>query len=82
MNQINPSDPAALRTWVAALCQHLATLHALSLDATARRGQRRHSRRFLRDSIRRETKRTRAHLATLDAPGVPEIDAPDSEEKK
>ncbi len=64
--KVDPTDPAQLAAWLTetrALADHL---HALTLDATAPKAHRRHSRTHLRAHTRRDFQTLGALLSALD----------------
>lgn len=63
--KIDPTDPAAIAAWIAALRSTLATIHSLAIDASAPKAQRVHSRTYLRRSLVKEIKAARAALDAL-----------------
>jgi len=65
-SKIDPRDPAAFATWLAEMRPVVADLHALTFDATAPKGQRRHARRHLREVMRRRFQTLTALLAAVD----------------
>ena len=65
---VDPRDPQAVTTWLAAVTSAAAEIHDLAVDATARKGQRRHARSFLRGSLRRRFHALSQLLAALAAP--------------
>ncbi len=64
--KIDARDPAALAAWLAEIRPVLTDLHALTVDATARKGQRRHARSHLREVARRRFQLVTALLTALD----------------
>ena len=51
-SKVDPTDPVALTAWLAETRALTADLHTLTLDATARKGQRYHSKSYLREQER------------------------------
>jgi hypothetical protein len=64
--KIDAGDPVALAEWLAAVRPVVADLHALTIDATARKGQRRHARSHLRESVRKRFQTLTALLGAVD----------------
>ena len=75
-SKIDARDPIAFAAWLAELRPVVADIHALTVDATARKGQRRHARSHLREVVRRRFQMLTALLAAVD-PGAA---APDGEQ--
>ncbi len=61
--KIDPTDPVALSTWLTEVRAVTTDLHALSVDATAPKGHRRHSRAHLRAQTCRRFQLLNALLA-------------------
>ncbi len=68
--KIDHTDAVALSTWLLEMRAVAADLHALSVDATAPKGHRRHSRAHLRAQACRRFQLLNALLAAID-PAVP-----------
>ncbi len=68
--KIDPHDAVAFAAWLAEVRPVVADIHALTVDATARKGQRRHARSHLREVVRRRFQLLTALLAAVD-PGAP-----------
>jgi hypothetical protein len=64
---VNAADRDALTAWLTGTHVIVEELHALALDATARRADRRSSRAFLRQSLKRKIREVRARLDALAA---------------
>ena len=64
--KIDPRDAAAFAAWLAEIRPVVADLHALTVDAAARKGQRRHARSYLREVLRRRFQLLTALLAAVD----------------
>jgi hypothetical protein len=68
--KVDPTDPAALSAWLEETRALTADLHNLTLDATARKGQRYHAKSYLRELTRRRFRLLEAQLSAL-APAAP-----------
>ena len=66
---IDHKDPVAVAAWLADVTKGAAEIHDLAIDATARKGQRRHSRGYLRGILRRRFHALSQLLAALAPPG-------------
>jgi hypothetical protein len=64
--KIDARDPVAFAAWLAEMRPVVADIHALTVDATARKGQRRHARSHLREVVRRRFQLLTALLAAVD----------------
>ena len=65
-SKIDPRDPAAFAAWLSEIRPVVADIHALTVDATARKGQRKHARSHLREVVRRRFQLLTALLAAVD----------------
>jgi hypothetical protein len=70
-SKIDPRDAAAFAAWLSEIGPVVADLRALTVDATARKGQRRHARSHLREMVRRRFQVLTALLGAVD-PAAPE----------
>ena len=70
-SRIDARDPIAFAAWLAEMRPVVADLHALTVDATARKGQRRHARSHLREVVRRRFQLLTARLGAVDAAAAP-----------
>ena len=68
--KIDHTDPVALSGWLTEVRAVAVDLHALSVDATAPKGHRRHSRAHLRAQTCRRFQLLTALLAAID-PALP-----------
>ncbi len=66
LRRSTPATPAAFASWLSEIRPVLADLHALTVDATARKGQRRHARSHLREVVRRRFQALTALLGAVD----------------
>ncbi len=64
--KVDLTDAAAVAAWLTETRTLAAQLHALTVDATAPKPQRRHSRAFLRVQTRRHFQTLGALFAALD----------------
>jgi hypothetical protein len=69
--KVDPTDPAALSAWLAETRALTADLHALAVDATARKGQRSHAKSYLRELARRRFRSLEAQLTALAPASAP-----------
>jgi hypothetical protein len=63
--QVPLGDPVALAAWIVETRAAVEDLYAMTLDATARKRERRHARVFLRDQARRRHQALGALLGAL-----------------
>jgi hypothetical protein len=75
LSKIDLRDPVSLAAWLSEIRPVVADIHALTVDATARKGQRRHARSHLREVVRRRFQALTALLGAVEA-GAPQEEKP------
>jgi hypothetical protein len=71
--KVSSSDPAALAAWIVETRAAVEDLYAMTLDATAKKSERRHAKIYLRAQARRKHQVLWALFAALD-PAAPAVE--------